>query len=287
MRGFASGVRSGARWVGPRSRAPSTSTGAGPAPHDPSRGRCGPARPRPRRLRRPRHRPALLGGRALDLGQRDPQLRRALPRPARGAFVAGLDRDLVRGRPRRLRSEHRPEADPARAPTRCSACRWTSSAGRVVDLGELLGPEARAPCSTGSPPPTTGRRDSTSPRACSAARAAAEPAPRRPRSLGLATPGRQRRRGADRGAGPRGRLEPPTPDRALPAPGRCSAPKTAARVIRFRSLLAGLGDRAPASPTLAYDHGYSDQAHLNRDFREFAGTTPTVWEAGVNFVQDG
>jgi AraC-like DNA-binding protein len=64
------------------------------------------------------------------------------------------------------------------------------------------------------------------------------------------------------------------------------APKTAARVIRFRGLLDGMASGAGLAD-LAYDHGYSDQAHLNRDFREFAGTTPSVWEAGVNFVQDG
>jgi len=64
------------------------------------------------------------------------------------------------------------------------------------------------------------------------------------------------------------------------------APKTAARVIRFRALLTGLTSGRGLAD-LAYDHGYSDQAHLNRDFREFAGTTPTAWETKVNFVQDG
>ena len=64
------------------------------------------------------------------------------------------------------------------------------------------------------------------------------------------------------------------------------APKTAARVIRFRALLTALATGRGLAD-LAYDHGYSDQAHLNRDFREFAGTTPTAWEAKVNFVQDG
>ncbi len=64
------------------------------------------------------------------------------------------------------------------------------------------------------------------------------------------------------------------------------APKTAARVIRFRALLGGLAEGA-ALADLAYEHGYSDQAHLNRDFREFAGTTPNAYTAGVNFLQDG
>ena len=56
------------------------------------------------------------------------------------------------------------------------------------------------------------------------------------------------------------------------------APKTAARVLRFDRAVAAL--RATAEPGLAeiaFDCGYFDQAHLNRDFRELAGATPTAF----------
>ncbi|MDP9187957.1 MAG: helix-turn-helix domain-containing protein [Actinomycetota bacterium] len=53
------------------------------------------------------------------------------------------------------------------------------------------------------------------------------------------------------------------------------APKTAARVLRFRHLLARLERPDSGLAELAYECGYADQAHLNRDFRSFAGTTPT------------
>jgi AraC-like DNA-binding protein len=77
------------------------------------------------------------------------------------------------------------------------------------------------------------------------------------------------------------------------------APKAMARVIRFEHTLdrvragAGLAD-------VAYEAGYVDQAHLNRDFRAFTGLAPTEYlrriedpavlgvPAGeVTFVQDG
>ena len=55
-------------------------------------------------------------------------------------------------------------------------------------------------------------------------------------------------------------------------------PKTVARVLRFERVSGLL--REPATPELAevaQDCGYYDQAHLNRDFRDFAGTTPTAY----------
>lgn len=76
------------------------------------------------------------------------------------------------------------------------------------------------------------------------------------------------------------------------------APKTVARLIRFGAVRRRI-ECAPARwADVAYDCGYADQSHLNRDFRELAGTTPAdfvtrllpgyggVMGDGVPFVQD-
>lgn len=54
-------------------------------------------------------------------------------------------------------------------------------------------------------------------------------------------------------------------------------PKVLARVLRFqRSLrLRGADGRPRPWAEVALACGYYDQAHLNRDFRQFAGCTPT------------
>jgi AraC-like DNA-binding protein len=57
-------------------------------------------------------------------------------------------------------------------------------------------------------------------------------------------------------------------------------PKRLARVLRFARVAAGLQQRRPLAE-LAYACGYADQAHLNRDFRELAGVTPTAYEASL------
>lgn len=58
------------------------------------------------------------------------------------------------------------------------------------------------------------------------------------------------------------------------------APKEFARLQRFQVALR-LSSAHPALPwaTVAARAGYSDQAHLGRDFRQFAGAAPTVAEA--------
>jgi transcriptional regulator GlxA family with amidase domain len=56
------------------------------------------------------------------------------------------------------------------------------------------------------------------------------------------------------------------------------APKTVARVLRFDRAVATLGgSTCRGLAEIARDCGYFDQAHLNRDFRELAGTTPSLF----------
>ncbi len=54
-------------------------------------------------------------------------------------------------------------------------------------------------------------------------------------------------------------------------------PRTVARILRFQRAMTLL-NRPGAAPLsrIALEAGYYDQAHLNRDFTGFAGTTPTA-----------
>jgi AraC-like DNA-binding protein len=53
------------------------------------------------------------------------------------------------------------------------------------------------------------------------------------------------------------------------------APKAAARLLRFRNVCLALGSQPARWADIALEAGYCDQSHLNRDFRELAGTTPS------------
>jgi AraC-like DNA-binding protein len=68
-------------------------------------------------------------------------------------------------------------------------------------------------------------------------------------------------------------------------------PKLVARMLRFAHLVTLMdATRRTSLAELATAGGYYDQAHLDRDFREFAATTPTAYLADphdrVTFVQD-
>lgn len=73
------------------------------------------------------------------------------------------------------------------------------------------------------------------------------------------------------------------------------SPKTIARLSRFRRALAVMTATGPRVrlADVAAQAGYYDQAHFNREFKEFAGCTPSRYLAEsdgdpeVQFVQDG
>lgn len=70
------------------------------------------------------------------------------------------------------------------------------------------------------------------------------------------------------------------------------SPKLAARVMRFeranRAIKRRLAGGTLSLAEVAGECGYADQSHLNRDWLQFAGTSPTRWlrEDKIVFVQD-
>ncbi len=61
------------------------------------------------------------------------------------------------------------------------------------------------------------------------------------------------------------------------------APKRFARIVRFHHALRALAQRGTSS-AVAADLGYFDQAHLYRDFEEFAGMTPGAFLAATRYA---
>ena len=67
------------------------------------------------------------------------------------------------------------------------------------------------------------------------------------------------------------------------------SPKLVARVMRFERAQRLLRlPTAPSLATVAHLCGYSDQAHMTREWVEFAGSAPTTWrnDETIPFVQD-
>lgn len=67
------------------------------------------------------------------------------------------------------------------------------------------------------------------------------------------------------------------------------SPKAMSRVVRFERAqrMLRLSTR-PSLASVAAECGYADQAHMTRDFNEFAGSSPTAWMTDelIPFVQD-
>jgi AraC-like DNA-binding protein len=59
------------------------------------------------------------------------------------------------------------------------------------------------------------------------------------------------------------------------------APKAVGRVIRFDRAVWTLRSAAAELAEVAYECGYYDQAHMNRDFRELGGTTPNAFRSSL------
>jgi AraC-like DNA-binding protein len=57
------------------------------------------------------------------------------------------------------------------------------------------------------------------------------------------------------------------------------APKTVARLLRFHHVRERIQEAPARWSDVAHSAGYADQSHLNREFRELAGTTPSDFVA--------
>jgi AraC-like DNA-binding protein len=63
-------------------------------------------------------------------------------------------------------------------------------------------------------------------------------------------------------------------------------PKVLARILRFQRVLGALEHGDERWGDIAYECGFADQSHLNREFAALAGTTPTAF-AGSRLPADG
>jgi AraC-like DNA-binding protein len=58
-------------------------------------------------------------------------------------------------------------------------------------------------------------------------------------------------------------------------------PKTVARIMRFDRAVKALRSPTTELADVAFDSGYFDQAHMNREFRALAGTTPRSFRTSL------
>jgi len=62
-------------------------------------------------------------------------------------------------------------------------------------------------------------------------------------------------------------------------------PKLFSRIVRFRRLTAALRAGGESFGQTALAHGYYDQSHMNADFREFAGMSPSRFLAATPYPE--
>jgi len=158
--------------------------------------------------------------------------------------------------------------------------------GRVVELEEVWGrPGAQLPEMLHGAPGWEARFDVLD--RFVAGRLSVAPPP--PRELSWAW-GRLRRSG---GSAPIGALAAEldwSPRRLVQEfrAGLGMAPKSLARLLRFERVIRRLRTEGhPSLGEIALECGYCDQPHLNRDFRQFAGTSPGEYAASLMPVGGG
>jgi AraC-like DNA-binding protein len=61
-------------------------------------------------------------------------------------------------------------------------------------------------------------------------------------------------------------------------------PKSFIRIVRFYNALRNMKYSAELLTTIGLDHGYYDQAHFIKDFKEFTGSSPSKFEFETSFI---